>query len=289
MNVLQDRTAAEFATHAWGFIAADPVRNNVICTLVEAACLDEHSNNEHPGSEWLRVLDDGQLVGVATRTAPHGPLLSDLDEPAAHALAEHFAGTPEMLSTVNGPPAAGQAFAQRYAALHGGQARLGTAQRLLRLDRVAWPATVPGHSRPAAPVDRDLILAWMAAFARDADSTDGPADHVAAVDRRFKYGDLMWFWEVDGEPVSFAWRSPIGPPRQWPRTMVTRISAVYTPPEQRGHGYARANVAALSQRGLDAGALACMLYADAANPVSNKIYERVGYRLVAEGQEWRLG
>jgi predicted GNAT family acetyltransferase len=67
---------------------------------------------------------------------------------------------------------------------------------------------------------------------------------------------------------------------------VSRISAVYTPPEQRGHGYASANVAALSQRALDAGAIACMLNTDQANPVANKIYQRIGYRPVGDAQEW---
>jgi len=47
-------------------------------------------------------------------------------------------------------------------------------------------------------------------------------------------------------------------------------------------------VAAVSQRGLDAGASACMLYTDAANPTSNKIYQRIGYRQVGTAQEWRF-
>ena len=45
-------------------------------------------------------------------------------------------------------------------------------------------------------------------------------------------------------------------------------------------------MAALSQAALDAGASACMLYADAANPVKNKAYERIGYRLAGTADEW---
>jgi predicted GNAT family acetyltransferase len=99
----------------------------------------------------------------------------------------------------------------------------------------------------------------------------------------------MWFWEVGGVPVSFAWRTPLCGPGRWPRTSVVRISAVYTPPEQRGRGYASANVAALSQEALGAGAGACMLYTDAANPVSNRIYQRIGYRPVGTADEWLFG
>jgi predicted GNAT family acetyltransferase len=127
------------------------------------------------------------------------------------------------------------------------------------------------------------------AFSRDGLTGDTPRDdQTAGVDSRFGHGDLMWFWEVHGTPVSFAWRSPVRPPGAWPRTPVTRISAVYTPPEHRGRGYATANVAAISQHALDGGASACMLYTNAANPISNKIYQRVGYRPVGDWQEWLL-
>jgi predicted GNAT family acetyltransferase len=48
-------------------------------------------------------------------------------------------------------------------------------------------------------------------------------------------------------------------------------------------------VAALSQEALGAGAGACMLYTDAANPVSNRIYQRIGYRPVGTADEWLFG
>jgi predicted GNAT family acetyltransferase len=63
---------------------------------------------------------------------------------------------------------------------------------------------------------------------------------------------------------------------------------VYTPVEARGHGYASANVAAISQQALDHGALACMLFADKANATSNKIYRAIGYQPVGDSQEWLL-
>jgi predicted GNAT family acetyltransferase len=134
-----------------------------------------------------------------------------------------------------------------------------------------------------------MIIAWMRAFSAEALAGHDPSatDDAAMVDRRFRHGgDLMWFWERDGQPVSFAWRSPLSDPQRWPRVSAVRVSAVYTPPEHRGYGYAGANVAALSQRSLDDGASACMLYTDAANPTSNKVYERIGYRQVGAAQDW---
>jgi hypothetical protein len=258
---LEDPGARVFAGHARAFLDRDPVGNNVLGTLLEAACVEERA-----GWRWVRVLDGDELVGVALHTPVLGVVLSSLPEPAAHALARHLTGTHAGFSRIDGPEAASAAVATHYAGLAGVTAREGERMRLLRLDAVRPPAGVAGRSRAATPADRDLVLGWLGG---------GIAE---AVDRRLGYRDLMWFWEVDGAPVSFAWRTPPGR-----RARVTRIGAVYTVPEQRGRGYARANVAAVSAGGLAAGALACVLYAD-----DGRLYEAVGYRAVGATREWRL-
>ena len=78
-------------------------------------------------------------------------------------------------------------------------------------------------------------------------------------------------WEADGQPVSIACNT-------MPVTSMVRIGPVYTPPQARGHGYASAATAALSRRLLEAGAEEVVLFTDLANPVSNSIYQRIGYR-----------
>jgi uncharacterized protein len=64
-----------------------------------------------------------------------------------------------------------------------------------------------------------------------------------------------------------------------------RIGPVYTPPELRGRGYATSLAAEVSRRRLAAGRRFCFLYTDLANPTSNAIYERIGYRRVCESAE----
>ena len=170
----------------------------------------------------------------------------------ARALADHLVLGDHRLPAVDGPSRAAAAFARRYATATGGNVTLGLATRLYRLDRVTPPTAVTGRQRPATAADRPLAA-----------------------------GQLMWFWEVAGEPVSFCWYTPVSPTLR-----VTRVSAVYTPPALRGHGYARANVAGASQHALDSGATICMLYTDRANPTSNRIYQDIGYRPVGDAQEW---
>ncbi|MCA9556723.1 MAG: GNAT family N-acetyltransferase, partial [Myxococcales bacterium] len=85
---------------------------------------------------------------------------------------------------------------------------------------------------------------------------------------------VLWVWE-DGEAVSMA--AAVSPTPHG-----VRVNFVYTPPERRGRGYASACVAALSQAQLDAGRQFCFLYTDLANPTSNAIYQRIGYRPVTD-------
>ena len=67
-----------------------------------------------------------------------------------------------------------------------------------------------------------------------------------------------------------------------------RIVDVYTPPAYRRRGYATANVAAVSQRALEAGHAYCCLFTDLANPISNSIYQKIGYRPICDFAEYRF-
>jgi predicted GNAT family acetyltransferase len=138
----------------------------------------------------------------------------------------------------------------------------------------------------ATPDDRELALRWFVAFAEEALHQGGPGSDRAdeVIDHRLSSRTAgIFLWEDDGEPVSLAgWGGPT------PNGI--RVGPVYTPPELRGRGYATALTAELSRRLLDGrlfegGRRFCFLYTDLANPTSNAIYERIGYRRVAESAE----
>jgi len=149
--------------------------------------------------------------------------------------------------------------------------------RLYELRTVEHP-DVEGRLRRGTPTERDLLVEWVDAFS--AEVGEGPAmDIEAVVDRRLADGEL-WVWETD-HVVSMAAASP-------PLDGVMRVAIVYTPPEQRGTGYASGCVAALSERILADGHRP-ILYTDLGNPVSNSIYRRIGYRAVGECLRYRFG
>ena len=138
--------------------------------------------------------------------------------------------------------------------------------------------------------DRDLVLRWWISFGEEVLHEGGPGGDQAeaAVDHRLSSPSAgILLWEDSGEPVSTAgWGGPT------PNGV--RVAPVYTPPELRGRGYATALTAELSQRLLDGrlfegGRRFCFLYTDLANTTSNAIYERIGYRRVAESAEIVFG
>ncbi len=104
-------------------------------------------------------------------------------------------------------------------------------------------------------------------------NVDSPLEHARQrIDQR-----VIYLWDHDA-PVSLA-----GRPRHTAHGM--SIGPVYTPPEFRRHGYAGACVAALSQQMLDAGWEFCVLFTDLANPTSNSVYQKIGYRPVCDFDE----
>ena len=59
---------------------------------------------------------------------------------------------------------------------------------------------------------------------------------------------------------------------------MSRIGPVYTLPDHRGRGYGAAVTAAASRWALNRGARNLLIYTDLANPTTNRLYPRLGYR-----------
>ncbi len=276
----RDEELAHFADGVSGWLRSEPVLDTVLLTVLHGKLTGALPTR---GDErWIRIDDGaGEVAGAAMRTPPRGLLLSHMGDAAAEALAECLAGEATGLPDATGLVRPVEAFARRYAQLTGVQPRIGMRSRLYRLDTLVPPRGVPGAARPASRADRDLLVSWSAAFSAEASPHGAREDHAEPVDARLRGDRLLWLWEVDGEPVSMAWLSPTV-------AGMTRVSGVYTPPASRGRGYASACVAAASRAALDGGTERCVLFTDLANPTSNKIYQIIGYRPVADVNQWLL-
>ena len=206
-------------------------------------------------------------------TPPFPLVLSGVPGDIAAGLATALAGRP--LRGVNAYPEAAGRFAATWGAAAHCQIAVHNRQRLYRLAELAWPDPAPeGEPRGATEADVPLVAEWFAAFARETHDLGGQHDQASVVRDRLSHGGVM-LWVTGGVPVSVAAAS-----RQV--AGMIRVGPVYTPPELRGHGYASAVTAALSRQAMVAGAEEVVLYTDLANPVSNSIYQRIGYQPVED-------
>lgn len=281
------RDARRFLGVAGEYLAAEPVVNTVVTTVADRVVARRADGVAEAERDWWVVVRDGAgiVVGAGMRTAPfapYPPYLLPMPEDAAVALARALHGRGEEVLAVNGALPAARVFADETARLAGGTVTVALHTRLHELTEVVPPAPVPGRLVVATEDDLDLALAWYEAFMGDADEQAGrergasphPATDRDETLRRIRAG-RYWFWVTeDGEKVHLTGANP-------PAYGVARVGPVYTPPDQRGHGWASNAVAEVSRRILAEGSRAC-LFTDQANPTSNKIYAAVGYRPVVD-------
>jgi predicted GNAT family acetyltransferase len=279
MDVRRLSDPSEFLALATPLLLEDEARNNLILGL--AGTLRDRPGYYPEFRLWV-VEDGSEVVAAALQTPPFNLVLAQpADAAAATALADAVASEGIELPGVVGATPEVDLFADGWETRGMSTRRLRRAQRIYRLTDVRFPTRVRGAPRVATGDDRQLLIAWIAAFADEAlaDTPSPAADVERMVEGRLAdpHSGFL-FWEDDG-PVSLAgWGAPT------PNGI--RIGPVYTPPDRRSRGYGSAVTAAVSTGQLAAGRRFCFLYTDLANPTSNKIYVDIGYEPVCDAVDY---
>jgi RimJ/RimL family protein N-acetyltransferase len=258
------------------FYGTDTLRHTVALTAMARFLGVERAQPPIMGT----LHDDGELVGVALRTPPWPVIVSGLptDPDLLDSFLTQWLEADPELPGVSGPVENAQAVADAWTRRTGATTNVTLASRLFRLGELTPPVT-SGQARTATEDDLDLLVKWRADFEVEALGFQrAPDEGRAAIRRMFANGDSVVLWEDRGEPVAWATASaPIGG--------MSRVGPVFTPAEHREHGYGSAVTAAVSRHALDAGARDVILFADLTNPVSNSIYQKIGYRPVYDATE----
>jgi len=253
------------------FLASQPVLHNLILSLLYARIA-----HPEPGRYWL-ATEQEKVVGVVFQSPLNfAATLSPMDVRVVEAMVGAIAEAGISLPGVNGDATTAANFAGYWSEQRKSVVTPFQGIRLFEWLEPGETKEIGGRLRRALPDDRDLMIEWTRGFSVEVGE---PVDGTEVrVDRQLAEREL-WLWD-DGEAKSMA-------VARKPAEGVVRISGVYTPANKRNHGYAAACVHALSQHMCDSG-LRCVLYTDLANPTSNAIYRRIGYRAVAEGLRYRF-
>jgi GNAT superfamily N-acetyltransferase len=255
-----------FASHAHQLLVGDPVENTITLTVLE------NIRSGNPATPTLfGWYDDNSVLGAVSLTPPHELVLAVVPTHSVESLVAGLRSRSVSFHGVRGAQSIAELFATSWADATGAGWRTSVRQRLYELGALVPPHDVPGRARRAREADLAISTQFFAAFQAEChDSGDDPGavirDRIAA--------DLLWLWE-DGEVTSMAARN---------RTAagVARVGPVYTPPNHRRHGYGAAVTAACSADARASGTARVALFTDLANPTSNAIYQRLGYRSIRD-------
>ncbi|MEU8435748.1 GNAT family N-acetyltransferase [Streptomyces sp. NPDC029216] len=266
---------AAYLTAARPTVAAHPVVNTTLLTVIDA--LERRGPHAYgdtgPLFGWW-TGPDGTVDGALLHTPPFPLLLGVLPAEAVRALGGALRAEP-LLTRVEGLNARA-ADAAAVAAAWGTPTRVAQELRLYRLGTLAAPDPAPrGRARRATEADLPLLARWTAEFNRECDLPATPSE--ASLRDRVSYGGFL-VWEHDARPVSLAGFSR-------PVCAASRIGPVYTPPAERGRGYAAGVTHATVEAAHAAGATEVLLFTDLANPTSNGVYRRLGFTPVEDRLE----
>lgn len=276
MKVVRHKRVRDFRHRTGPWLARAEAENHLI--LGFCSDLESHPARFPAEPYLISIENETGIAGAALMTPPRDLIITRAPPAAVQLLVQYLIETDAPVTGTLGPTAAANAFAQCWVEQTGSPCRPGMSQRIYQCDRVTVPACGPGRLRGAADDDLPLLSQWREEFCREVGHAQDD-DHRAVV-KNFVADRRLYVWE-DRRTVSMA---------GWAGETLSglRLGMVFTPRRLRRRGYASSCVASLTQLLLDSGRRRCFLAADLANPTSNGIYRKIGYRPVCDSQTWHF-
>ena len=264
-----------FRADVFSLLLEDEVLNNLPVSIIS-------DNKNKDTSEWLMCTihdDSGRISLIAFCVKPFNITLYEptfsRDENSVALLAH------ELRRIGYAPPGvfAVTELARRFTEVYYGDIGNCSCMSLvlMKLEELLQYDKAPGFYRVLSEDDLTFTPLWEQAFCIDCRL---PAFSLPENEERIRTRlgkDSHFIWE-DRLPVAQAVYG-----RETPNGAV--INWVYTPPQYRGRGYATSVVAELTKSLLDRGKSFCCLYADADNPASRRVYQKLGYYDVCEFEQ----
>lgn len=228
-----------------------------------------------------RVECDGAPVLLFGNTPPWNLCLNapaEIPDGAFKELAAYLCENSIEIAGVSGR----DQLCQTFIRAHGGRFAPRSSMNILVLEHLIEPPPCPGGVRKAGMSDLDLIVGWKCAMMREALGEESVPERVRSTTLDQLERSVVWLMENEaGEPVSMA-----NSGRMLPHGAC--VSGVYTPPEHRGHGYCQNTVAALCRDLLASGKSYVTLFVDRKNPISNRVYRKIGFLVLEDASDYRL-
>jgi len=232
-----------------------------------SARLSEGSRADETDWVMAAVHDEGCVL--AALMLPGEPLqIYAKDSGCAkgfEALADVFCGAGARLPGVNAEYNMAEAFAKAYSDAADVTYSVAKKGRVYVLDQLSQELCTKGQIRLADKRDLAFLPYWWSGFFGDVDVPESLEAY-----ERLVHAKNLYILEDEGVPVS------MGRIDQQ-LEQVCGLGLIYTPPYFRNKGYATRITADLSKICLDRGYQPALV-TDLANPISNSIYQKLGYK-----------
>jgi len=266
LNLVVHKNINDFRDRCRGWLLRDEALNNSLIAVID---LIANKSRAYSGPYWFGTLEeDGDIVAIAVQCMPDGLTLSETNSEGVALIYDAMSESVGAPHRILGPEPATTELAERwdqeteYRALKEGDWNIHWVKKVLPPAR---PAN--GRLKKAEESDAEWVASWGAAYGKEKPAVVDVADFMLRKLRR----NELYVWDDDGA-----------------KTMLTvsgftdrgvRISAVFTPEEHRGRGYASVAVAVLSQSLLDDDNDFVVLHTKEGDP-AERVYKRLGYEQI---------
>ena len=275
MRVTEYTNARDFLYDVASFLERNEVVNNlplgILFKINDNTGADEDENKPF----FASVKNSNNIYCVMMMTPPHHLILCGVEHnlnDSMQAAVEYLTGKNFRIPGVIGPNDIAPNFSTLWSQETKCRAVKKMAQMIYGLEKTEEMKFSPGHLIFAGADHIEIVTEWVIDFSKATPHSMNRDEARRRTEHNLR-NSTVFLWK-DKTPVSMALKTR-------PTGNVVCISGVYTPPPFRNKGYATSCVSAVSRYLLQQGFRSVALYADSANPVSNSIYRKIGFRPVS--------
>lgn len=255
------------------FLLEHEAENNMLLQAISRAVQtpSEKTAGFRDGNDSLAILYNGSLIFNESENLPADGLVEAvLSFDGAH-----------TVSKIMGPDNIARDFTRRWTQANKAiRIEKEFTMILQKLDEVKPIQRPAGQFRRAWIEEADLLATWLEGFIEDTGvgNDSGLSYKEMALDMIHSKRLFVWGNNRPAAMVGMGGSTPKG----------IRVHSVYTPPDKRGKGFAKAAVASLSELQLSQGKEFLVLYVDATRPENSALYNQIGYKPVANHMTYFL-
>jgi len=260
-----DSNAKEFLERSSDFLYRREDIYSHILSLAIAA-----TEQQCPFSEpfWFATVSDhqGKTEACAVHANPDGLICTAIDnEEAAGLIASGFQTTVGSPHRISGPPESVRLLSESFDCIKQQDFPKQKTWTIYRIDHAPTsPAIHVGKLKLGTKSDEELVRAWGQLYDREKPAFTSIEDFLV---RKLTRKELfVWDHNFTRSIVTLSGKTKKG----------IRISALYTPPEFRGQGFATSAISTLVEKAITDGASFVTLHAQHGDTVEN-FYTKIGF------------